>query len=179
MDTVKGLTFVKEAYTEQSGGGVMLDMLTLDDGKVICISNDMIGYYESMESFNSNDKAPQYIERFEISKPQEVKGEIFIKNDYSPEEIERFIKEWNSASSGQIIYVKEKKNESFLLFGKEVCDIMEEETIGEVCRVIEDGASYSIFKTDGTNVAALLQEVEEHGAYCYITEEQYNQILSI
>ena len=59
------LTFVSKAYTEQSGGGVMLDFLTLEDGTILCISEDMIGLYDSMESFENNDKPPKTILRYD------------------------------------------------------------------------------------------------------------------
>jgi hypothetical protein len=77
----------------------------------------------------------------------------------------------------QIIY--KSKPDMHLLFGREVCETMTEEGIDEVCNLINDGAEYSIMKTDGSNLSAIMSELEDKGGYLFITEEEYNKILNI
>jgi hypothetical protein len=43
--------FIKEIATEQTGGGCMVDFITLINGQVIAIDNDLIGLYSSMDEF--------------------------------------------------------------------------------------------------------------------------------
>lgn len=43
--------FIKEIVTEQTGGGCMIDFITLINGQVIAIDNDLIGLYSSMDEF--------------------------------------------------------------------------------------------------------------------------------
>jgi hypothetical protein len=57
-------TFVKSISTESTGGNVMNDIITLDDSKIIVISNDMIGYYNSLESYENNEEPTYFIERY-------------------------------------------------------------------------------------------------------------------
>jgi hypothetical protein len=71
------------------------------------------------------------------------------------------------------------RKDSYLLFGREVCDAMAEETIDEVLDLIRDGAEYSIIKTDGSNLSAILSQLEEYAGYCFLTEKEYNKILNI
>jgi hypothetical protein len=56
-------TFINSMYTENTGGGVMCDFITLTDGKLMVISVDMIGIYDNMDSFNNGDNPISYIER--------------------------------------------------------------------------------------------------------------------
>lgn len=43
--------FIKNITTEQTGGGCMIDFITLHNGQVIAIDSDLIGLYESMDEF--------------------------------------------------------------------------------------------------------------------------------
>ncbi len=74
---------------------------------------------------------------------------------------------------------KEAKKDMHLLFGREVCETMAEEGIDEVCNLINDGAEYSIMKTDGSNLTAVLSELEDKGGYCFLTLDEYNKILEV
>ena len=56
-------TFIKSAETENTGGNIMVDFVTLDDGKLLAISESMIGLYPNMESFDNGDEPIQFIER--------------------------------------------------------------------------------------------------------------------
>jgi hypothetical protein len=56
-------TFIKSVSTENSGGNVMLDFVTLDDGHILVIDDYMVGYYESIESFENGDDPIKYFER--------------------------------------------------------------------------------------------------------------------
>lgn len=42
---------IKETSTENMGGGCMVDILTLTDGRVIVISDEYLGMYESKDAF--------------------------------------------------------------------------------------------------------------------------------
>jgi hypothetical protein len=130
------LTFVSKAHTEQSGGGVMLDFLTLHDGTILCISQDMIGLYRSMESFENNIIPPKTIDRYETKA-------------------------------------------SYLLFGKEVCEVLAEDGIDEAGNLIEDGAEYLLIIADNTPAETILDLVSNYGGYSFITEEEYNFINQI
>ena len=148
------LTFVKTAYTEQTGGGVMNDQLHLANGKLLVISDDLVCLYENEEQYNTGDlPAPQTIYLYETPK------------------------------------AKEPKPDMYLLFGKEVCEAMAEyrsfniiddsEPMQEVLDLINDGAEYCIMKTDGTNLPAILSELEDKGGYCFVTLDEYTKILDI
>ncbi len=50
-------TYVKSIETEQTGGGVMLDYVTLKNGYVIVIGEDMVCVYRSMDDFEAGDFA--------------------------------------------------------------------------------------------------------------------------
>lgn len=57
-------TFIKSVTTENTGGNVMIDFITLHDGRIIAISSDLIGLYNSIESFNNADEPIQFIDRY-------------------------------------------------------------------------------------------------------------------
>ena len=49
------LEWVKEVGTWDSGGGQVLDMLTLKDGRVLVISGDAVVLYASMEDLEEGE----------------------------------------------------------------------------------------------------------------------------
>lgn len=57
------LTFVQSTYTENTGGNIMVDFLHLEDGKVLAISEGMIGLYPDLDSFDNGDSPISFIER--------------------------------------------------------------------------------------------------------------------
>lgn len=48
-DRAAGLTSVREVYSWDSGGGLELDVIELDDGTVIAISDETIALYASID----------------------------------------------------------------------------------------------------------------------------------
>jgi hypothetical protein len=56
-------TFIKSLEGENTGGNVMIDFIFLTDGKMLAISSDIIGMYESKDSFDNGDEPIQFIER--------------------------------------------------------------------------------------------------------------------
>ena len=59
---MKALTFIKSAKTENTGGNIMLDFITLKDDQVLVISDYMVGLYKSMESFDNGEEPVKYFE---------------------------------------------------------------------------------------------------------------------
>lgn len=49
------LNQIKEVNTWNSGGGQELDVLMLQDGRVVCISEDAIVLYESQEDLEEGE----------------------------------------------------------------------------------------------------------------------------
>ena len=49
-----GMTFVKEAYREDTGGGFECDVLVLRDGTVLVVGEDSIVLYASVEAWEEN-----------------------------------------------------------------------------------------------------------------------------
>ncbi|MDD5356441.1 MAG: hypothetical protein PHY56_07900 [Candidatus Omnitrophica bacterium] len=49
-------TYIQEVRTENTGGGIMVDFVTLIDGKVIVILSDMIAIYKNMEDYDNNEE---------------------------------------------------------------------------------------------------------------------------
>lgn len=43
--------YIKSTEVENMGGGCMVDILTLADGKVVVISDEYVGMYESKDAF--------------------------------------------------------------------------------------------------------------------------------
>lgn len=43
--------FIKKVWTENTGGGCMVDMIELEDGRVIGINEECVVLYESMDQF--------------------------------------------------------------------------------------------------------------------------------
>lgn len=140
------LTFVKTAYTEQTGGGIMNDQLHLINGKLLVISDDLVCLYDNKEQYNTGTPSPQTIYLDEMPLPD---------------------------------ITKVVKPDMYLLFGKEVCEVMAEDGIDEACNLINDGTEYSIMKTDGSNLSAILGQLEEYRGYCFLTLDEYNKILDI
>lgn len=56
-------TFIKSVRTENTGGNIMVDFVTLEDGKILAISDELIGLYPNMESFDNGDEPISIIER--------------------------------------------------------------------------------------------------------------------
>lgn len=46
--------FISELSTADTGGGFVLDLITLKDGRVIAIGEDSVVLYESMKDFEEN-----------------------------------------------------------------------------------------------------------------------------
>jgi hypothetical protein len=57
------LTFVSSSYTENTGGNIMVDFITLEDGKLLAISSELIDLYTDMDSFDNGDEPLSFIER--------------------------------------------------------------------------------------------------------------------
>ncbi len=49
------LEHIKEISTWNSGGGVMLDLITLKDGRVLVVSDDVVVLYENMEEVTDGE----------------------------------------------------------------------------------------------------------------------------
>ena len=52
---MESLEHVTEASTWNSGGGQVLDLLTLKDGRVLVVSDDAVVLYESLAALESGD----------------------------------------------------------------------------------------------------------------------------
>jgi hypothetical protein len=50
------LTYIKETYTEQTGGGCMVDMIVRNDGKIIGVSDECVVVYKNIDAFWNQDK---------------------------------------------------------------------------------------------------------------------------
>ena len=48
------MTFVKEMYTQNTGGWIMCDVLTLEDGTVLVISEEVIALYPSHDAWENH-----------------------------------------------------------------------------------------------------------------------------
>lgn len=46
------MTFVKEAYSEDTGGGFVCDVLVLTDGTVLVIGEDSVVLYRDIEAWD-------------------------------------------------------------------------------------------------------------------------------
>ena len=76
--------------------------------------------------------------------------------------------------------VHTEKKLTYLLFGREVCSALAEgEFYGEVIDLIMDGAEFSVIASDGNDLLAILQELENLGSYAFITDDQYSQLIQI
>lgn len=47
----ENLSWIAEADTANTGGWCMVDLLTLRDGRVIAISDEYVGLYDSVDAF--------------------------------------------------------------------------------------------------------------------------------
>ena len=54
MKTLKDLCFIKETYTQHTGGGCMVDFVELKNGKVLGISDELVVLYDSFEDFDND-----------------------------------------------------------------------------------------------------------------------------
>jgi hypothetical protein len=61
------MKYIKNTFTEYTGGGCYVDFVTLSDGRVIGINNETIVLYESFEAFNTPTDDWIYLTQF--SKP--------------------------------------------------------------------------------------------------------------
>lgn len=50
---MENLTFITKAWTENTGGNIMIDFIELNDGRVIAISEDSTGIYKDMIHFDN------------------------------------------------------------------------------------------------------------------------------
>jgi len=48
-------TYITKIETVNTGGGCMVDLLTLSDGRVIGINDECVALYESINKFDSGD----------------------------------------------------------------------------------------------------------------------------
>ena len=51
---MKHLKFVKEYYTQDTGGGLECDILVLEDGTALVISEEAIVLYQNLETWEEN-----------------------------------------------------------------------------------------------------------------------------
>jgi hypothetical protein len=89
---------------------------------------------------------------------------------------------WESFIMGKddlTISRRERKQTMYLLFGKDVCDSLQEDGIDEACRLIEDGAEFQVVKSLGGDLKAVLDHLDTYGAYVFIKEEEYNKIIKL
>ena len=49
------MTHITDVSTYNTGGGCMVDVLTLTNGKVLCISDEYVGLYDSVEDMPEDD----------------------------------------------------------------------------------------------------------------------------
>ena len=61
------MKYIKNTFTEYTGGGCFVDFVTLSDGRVIGINNETIVLYESFEAFSK--PTDDWIYLTEFSKP--------------------------------------------------------------------------------------------------------------
>ena len=53
------LTYIKDVYSEQTGGGCMVDVLIMSDNKAICITDECVVVYKNIDAFwNQVSNAP-------------------------------------------------------------------------------------------------------------------------
>lgn len=52
---INNCTFVKSVFTWDSGGGVEVDLIELNDGKILMISNEAVCIYKNMEDAESGN----------------------------------------------------------------------------------------------------------------------------
>lgn len=55
-DILPMLSYVKDMYSEDTGGGFECDVLLLDDGRVLVISEEAIVLYKDMETWQDNPR---------------------------------------------------------------------------------------------------------------------------
>jgi hypothetical protein len=120
-----------------------------------------------------NKEIDEIIEDLKKSDPSPV----IAVAEISEEDAKKFLEEWKNSESGQIIY--KEKPRTYLLFGREVCEILAEDGLEEAMRVIEDGAEYELMETDGSNLPSVMSQLENYGGYSFLTKEQYEQIFNI
>lgn len=53
---MKDANFIKKMWSEQTGGGIMIDFIELNNGQVIAISEDATGVYSSMKDFEDGSE---------------------------------------------------------------------------------------------------------------------------
>lgn len=46
---------INKTWTENTGGNIMIDFILLNNGRIIAISEDATGIYESMEDFENGN----------------------------------------------------------------------------------------------------------------------------
>jgi len=55
--------WIRKVESMDTGGNVVLDVVTLDDGKVVVIGWDSIATYKDMASFVSGDRPLNWLDR--------------------------------------------------------------------------------------------------------------------
>lgn len=57
-------TFIESVRTENTGGNIMVDFITLKDGHIITVSDGVIGLYQNMNHFENNEDPTGFIDLF-------------------------------------------------------------------------------------------------------------------
>lgn len=56
-------TFIQSVRTENTGGNIMVDFITLEDGKILAVCDYGVGLYANMDAFDNSDEPLQFFER--------------------------------------------------------------------------------------------------------------------
>jgi len=65
------MEFITKTESYHTGGGVMVDMLTLSNGLILCISDEYVGLYKSIDDMLEDD-GTKCIKGFWINQTQEA-----------------------------------------------------------------------------------------------------------
>tara|TARA_R110000822_G_scaffold113444_2_gene244545 strand:+ start:917 stop:1129 length:213 start_codon:yes stop_codon:yes gene_type:complete len=49
------MEFITQTNSYNTGGGCMVDVLTLEDGRVLCVTDDYVGLYHSVNDMLEDD----------------------------------------------------------------------------------------------------------------------------
>ena len=58
---MEGMTYIESQWTEQTGGGCMVDVIVLNTGKVLAITDECVHAYDSLEAWNEGGEGNGYI----------------------------------------------------------------------------------------------------------------------
>ena len=54
---MNNLNFIKDIFTEDTGGHTMVDFIQLKNGKVLCVSNECVVLYSNLDAFYDSEGA--------------------------------------------------------------------------------------------------------------------------